>query len=146
MVAKNNKTADALTATWGDESVETLGGMEVVDKATLREVPFLITGYKFTYNETRKISYAWCEFETTPGGEKKSFNDSSASGVRFEIEEIHNAKHPELKGEIKLEEWYDLRLLCPQGLREFEFDTTDNRGNKVRGRAFYLTRVNTGRN
>lgn len=148
MVAKNNdKIAAPATPTgeWGGETLETLGGMEAVEKPNLIGVPFVITGYKFTHNPTRNIGYAWVEFETTPNGERKYFYDSSATGVRFDIETIHFAKHPELAGELKLEEWYDLRLLVPRGLRESEFDTKDERGAKIRGRAFYLTKVATGR-
>jgi len=145
MVAANNKKTDITTPVgeWGGEQIETLGGMEVVDKPILAGVTHLITGYKFTYNATRKISYVWCEFESSPGGAKKVYNDSSSQGVRFQMEEFHAAKH---NGEsFELDTWYDTRLLVPQGLRESEFDTTDNRGAKVRGRAWYLTLVNTGR-
>jgi hypothetical protein len=147
MVATNNKktTTDLTdpTAAWGDELVETLGGMEVVDKPVLLGVTHKITGYKFTYNETRQISYVWCEFETTPGGDKKVYNDSSAQGIRFQMEEFHEKKHP---GEpFELDKWYDTALLAPQGLRYSEFPAKDNRGKDVTGRAFYLTLQNTGR-
>jgi hypothetical protein len=146
MVANSKKTTDETTqpvGEWGGEQIETLGGMQVVEKSTLLGVTHLITGYKFTYNERRKISYVWCEFETSPGGEKKTYNDASATGVRFQMEQFHDAKHP---GEnFLLGEWYDTRLLVPQGLRDFEFETKDERDRPVRGRAFYLTQTNTGR-
>jgi hypothetical protein len=147
MVATNNKktndTLAAPTAEWGGEQIETLGGMEVVDKPILLGVTHLITGYKFTFNPTKQISYVWCEFETTPGGPKKTYNDSSAQGVRFQMEEFHEAKHP---GEaFETDKWYDTRLLVPQGLRYSEFPAKDSRGKDVIGRAFYLTLQNTGR-
>lgn len=144
MVATNKKTdITAPVGEWGGEQIETLGGMEVVDKPMLAGVTHVITGYKFTYNETRKISYVWCEFESSPGGDRKVYNDSSSTGVRFQMETFHESKHPGKP--FDLDTWYDTKLLVPQGLRENEFDTTDNRGQKVRGRAFYLTLVNTGR-
>ena len=119
-------------------------GMEVVDKPNLLGVTHVITGYKFTYNESRKISYVWCEFETSPGGERKNYNDSSATGVRFQMENFHEAKNGGKP--FELDKWYDTRLLVPQGLRESEFDTKDfATGRPVKGRAFYLTLTHTGR-
>jgi hypothetical protein len=132
---KNNPT------TWDD--AETLTGLDVEDKPNLVGVPHLITGYKFTYNEGRKISYVWCEYELTPGGERKNYNDSSATGVRFAMEEFHNAKNPGKP--FELETWYDTRLLVPKGLRRSEFDTKDERGRDVKGFAFYLTRNADGK-
>ena len=146
MVANSKNDAPSVPAAvgeWGGEQIETLAGMEVVDKPNLQGVTHLITGYKFTYNTAKRISYVWCEFETSPGGERKNYNDSSATGVRFQMEEFHNAKNPGKP--FELDTWYDTRLLVPQGLRESEFDTKDERGNKVRGRAFYLTLTHTGR-
>jgi len=153
MVATNNKRSavqDSVTDPtavptdeWGGEQVETLGGMEVVEKSTLLGVTHKITGYKFTYNENRQISYVYCEFETSPGGPRKFYNDSSSTGVRFQMEEFHTAKHPGEK--FELETWYDTALLVRDGLRISEFPAKDNRGKDVTGRAFYLTLQNTGR-
>jgi len=141
MVA-NSKVQDKTPApaTWDD--AETLTGMDVEEKANLIAVPHLITGYKFTYNEKRRISYVWCEYELTPGGERKVYTDASATGVRFKMEELHDAKHP---GEpFELDKWYDIRLLVPRGLRRSEFDAKDDRGRDVKGQAFYLTTPGNG--
>lgn len=134
MVA-NSKTTPDLTS-WDD--AEALAGLNLVEKTTLLGVTFLITGYKFTYNESRKISYVYCEFETSPGGTRQMFNDSSANGVRLDMEEFHDAKNPGKP--FTLETWYDTRLLAPQGLRVSEFPAKDERGRDVQGRAFYLTK------
>jgi hypothetical protein len=133
-----NSKNDTPAATWGGEAVETLAGLNLIEKPNLKGIPFCITGYKFTYNESRKISYVYVEFETTPGGDRQMFNDSSANGVRLEVEEFHNAKNPGKP--FELDRWYDTKFLCPQGLRDSEYDTTDERGRPVKGRSFYLTR------
>lgn len=136
MVATNNKTT---ATTWDD--AETLTGLDVEDKPNLIGVPHLITGYKFTYNEARRISYVWCEYELTPGGERKVYNDSSATGVRFKMEELHLKKTGK---PFELDTWYDIRLLAPKGLRRSEFDAKDERGRDVKGQAFYLTTPGSG--
>jgi hypothetical protein len=141
MVANSKTTPTPSTeATWGNDTVETLAGLNLIEKPNLKGVPFLITGYKFTYNESRKISYVYVEFETKPGGEREMFNDSSANGVRLEVEEFHNAKNPGKP--FELDRWYDTRILCPGGLRDSEYDVPggDERGRPARGRSFYLTR------
>lgn len=138
MVANSKQdTAPDLT-TWDD--AEALAGLNLVEKSTLLGTPFLITGYKFTYNESRKISYVYCEFELTPNGPRQMFNDSSANGVRLDMEEYHNAKHEGDFPRFVLDQWYDTRLLAPQGLRVSEFPAKDERGRDVQGRAFYLTK------
>ncbi|HEY2087436.1 MAG TPA: hypothetical protein VGH54_15650 [Mycobacterium sp.] len=135
MVA-NSKTTPNPT-TWDD--AEGLAGLDLVEKPTLLKTPFLITGYKFTYNDSRKISYVYVEFETTPGGDRQMFNDSSANGVRLEMEEFHNAKNDGKP--FELDTWYDTRLLVPGGLRVSVFPAKDERGRDVEGRAFYLTKT-----
>lgn len=137
MVA-NSKTAPL---TWDD--ADALAGLEVEDKPNLVGVPHLITGYKFTHNAKRNISYVYCEFETTPGGERKNYNDSSATGVRFQMEEFHDSKNSGKP--FELEKWYDTRLLVPKGLRRSEFDMKDERGRDIKGFAFYLTKTGNGR-
>jgi hypothetical protein len=134
MVANSKNTQTG--PTWDD--AEALAGLNLVEKPTLLGTPFLITGYKFTYNESRRISYVYVEFETTPGGEKQMFNDSSANGVRLEVEEFHKAKNDGKP--FDLDVWYDTRLLCPGGLRDSEYPTKDERGRDVTGRSFYLTK------
>jgi hypothetical protein len=135
MVANGKNTQTAPT-TW--DGAEGLAGLDLIEKPNLLGVPFLITGYKFTYNEARRISYVYVEFETTPGGERQMFNDSSANGVRLELEEFHAAKNDGKP--FELDTWYDTRLLCPKGLRDSTYPAKDERGRDTTGRSFYLTK------
>jgi len=122
------------TTAWGKDAAEVLAGVDLVQKAEMIGVPFLITGFKFTHNPASNIGYVYVEFETSPGGERRMFNDSS-TGVRQQMEEFAGAKG--LK--IELEKWYDVRVLCPKGLRVSEYDTKDERGRDTKGRTYYLT-------
>jgi len=137
MSTNTTKTAPAKvteTSAWGNETADVLAGVNLVQKAEMEGVPFLITGFKFTHNSNSNIGYVYVEFETTPGGERRMFNDSS-TGVRQQMEEFAGSKGIK----IELEKWYDTRVLCPQGLRVSEYDTKDERGRDTKGRTYYLT-------
>lgn len=126
------------TTDWGTESAELLAGADLINKAELLNVPFRMTGFKFTQSVNKKtgqvIGYVWIEFETAPGGDRKCFNDAS-TGIRAQMEAYCNARELE----PDLEQWVDVSIVCPKGLRDSEYDTTDERGRPVRGRTFYLT-------
>lgn len=134
MTTKTTTDTPAVTSVWGNEPVEVLAGVDLVQKAEMVGVPFKVTGFKFTHNPASNIGYVYVEFEITPGGERRMFNDSS-TGVRQQMEEFAGAKG--LK--IELEKWYDTAILAPKGLRVSEYDTKDERGRDTKGRTFYLT-------
>ena len=139
MVNKTDTVTTTQTTAWGSDAAEVLAGVDLVQKAEMVNVPFLITGVKFTHNPNSNIGYVFVEFETSPGGERRMFNDSS-TGVRQQLEEFAGVKGwAGAKGTIELDKWYDTRVLCPKGLRVSEYDTKDERGRDTRGRTFYLT-------
>jgi hypothetical protein len=127
-----NTTPADLTAIWG-EDVEVLAGVDLLDKSELIGVPFLLTGVKFTVND-RSIVIAWIEGERqdhTPF----TFTDTS-TGVKAQIE-----AHCQAKGisTDALDEWNNLRLVAPNGLRVSTYEVKDERGKTREARTYYLT-------
>lgn len=138
-IRKMDQALTGTADTWGSDPAEVLTGVDLVQKAEMVGTPFLITGVKFTHNPSSNIGYVYVEFELSPGGERRMFNDSS-TGVRQQLEEFAGAKGwAGAKGTIELEKWYDTRVLCPKGLRVSEYDTKDERGRDTKGRTYYLT-------
>lgn len=132
--SKTETSTTGVTTKWGNQDAEVLAGADLVNKAELEGVPFRMTGFKFTHNDKSGIGYVYIEFETEPNGDRKQFNDAS-TGVRQQMEAYCDAR--QLKP--ALEEWVDVSIVAPRGLRVSEYDTTDERGKPTRGRTFYLT-------
>lgn len=137
MVTKNTTKANGeMTEMWGEEPAEVLVGADLVNKAEMLDIPFRVTGFKFTHNDKAGIGYVYVEFETEPGGVRKQFNDAS-TGVRQQIE-----AYCDMKGfKPELEQWIDVSIKIPRGLRVSEYDVPggDERGRPAKARTFYLT-------
>lgn len=121
------------TIAWGAGEAEVLAGVDLKDKAELIGVPFKMTGFKFTVNKDG-VAYVYVEFEYEPDGERFMFNDSS-SGVRAQVDAYVASK--ELK--INLDEWYDVGIVAPRGLRVSRYTVKDGRGRDTESKTYYMT-------
>lgn len=119
-------------AAWNDADV--LDGMELVDKATLKGVPFLITGLTFKTND-RRVNFVYVDGERADGT-TFSFNDSS-SGVRAQL--VSYLAERDLSDAVDSGDTVPVRIVAPLGLRVSEYDTEDDNGRPKKGRTYYLT-------
>lgn len=119
---------------WAGDSVEVMELDDLVDKAELVDVPFRIDYVWFTQN-ARDIEYVYLDVFTKEGAHV-TFNDSSTTGVRAQIEEHLRTKGitPKLDGEK-----HPLRVLCPRGLRVSRYEITDERNRTRQAKTYYLT-------
>lgn len=144
------KTTDANKATavkWGTEDVQVLEGFDLVDKATLVDKPFLITGARMVMTkggeDREPVEMMQVECEIDPRTHQKVvFQDSSKAGVKQEIEALLEKVHS-WKGD--LDTWYDFRVLCPQGLRVSPWKRDLGGGKTADVFSYYLTKANNGR-
>lgn len=131
---------NSVPQSWAD--ADQIEGLDLVDKDTLVDVPFLITGCAFKVVENKRYCYVDVELVT---GDRIMFQDSSSTGIQFQL--INYLKSKELDHVIDTEEPVNFRLVAPKGLRVSEYDRTDaealrmvQRGGKPpRGKTFYLT-------
>ncbi len=143
---ETKKSADT-AAKWGNEDVQALAGFDLVDKATLVDKPFLITGARMVMTkggeEKEPVEMMQVECEIDPRTHQKVvFQDSSKAGVKTEIEQLLQDVHA-WKGD--LDTWYDFRLLCPQGLRVSPWKRDLGGGKFADVFSYYLTKANNGR-
>lgn len=139
-MATNTKTkTEAVTTptTWEGTEAEVLDGVDLVDKSTLEGVPFLITGICNHIGAEERL-YAQIEFTLSADPEdleaRQMFQDSG-KGIRDQVDSVFLMRD---KAGL-LEEWIDVRIKCPKGLRPSEYETTDERGRPVKGITHYLT-------
>lgn len=114
------------------DAFDVLEGFDPIDKAALVGVPFGITAVRFRTNE-RKVTFAELEI-LTQQGETKGFQDSS-TGVRDQIIRYLDDKKVPNKGR---EEWVDIRLFVPNGLRVSTYPVTVA-GVVQEAKTYYLT-------
>lgn len=125
------KTAQTNSLPWADADI--LEGTDVTDKANLIEIPFLITGVKFSVNG-RDLSMCWAEAEYGDGT-KFTFVDSS-TGVHAQLSTYVTNK---LGKTPDLDVWNDVRLIAPRGLRVSNYQITDERNKTREASTYYLT-------
>lgn len=131
-----------LPDSWAD--AEIMDGLELVEKATLIDVPFLITAVQFTetvrQSDDAIISYVYVD-AVDAKDQPFSFNDSS-SGVRSQLVEYVRSRGK--ADVIETHEVLPVRLVAPKGLRVSEYDQEINdprtgRPTVRRARTYYLT-------
>jgi hypothetical protein len=123
-------TTSTSTNAWGE--VDVLEGADLLDKSELIGVPFLITGVKTTINSNDVIT-DWVEGEREDGT-SFTFTDSS-TGVKAQLDAYLAAKGQ--GGTI--DEWVDVRLVAPKGLRVSKYTIKDERGKPRDAQTYYLT-------
>jgi hypothetical protein len=132
------KTAPAETVAtpidWdGVDGALVLDGADIVDKSELVNRPFLITGIKSSVN-SRQVHTMFVE-ATPKDGDPVTFTDSSSTGVREQLMKYLVTIN---KGDV-LDEWVDVKIVAPKGLRVSKYTATDNRGKEVPAKTYYLT-------
>lgn len=131
--AKATKAEAPTTTMWDGAETEVLDGLDLIDKAALVGKPFKMTAFKLSVG-ARDVAYAWVE-GVDADGNQFVFNDSS-SGVRAEVMDYLSKKG---RGDV-LDEWFDVAIVAPRGLRYSEYDVKDERGRDKRAKTFYLTK------
>lgn len=132
-MATTKTVQDELTTQWVDGTAATmLEGMDLVDKAELVGVKFRITGVKQTIG-ARDIAYVYVEGEREDGT-PFNFNDSS-SGVREQLEGVLKRMG---KADV-LDEWVDVSIVAPKGLRVSEYEVKDERNRARMSKTYYIT-------
>lgn len=129
--------APSLPDSWS--AVDNVDGEDLVNKAELVDVPFMITALWFTENE-RGISFVYVEAERTDGT-WFTFNDSS-TGVREQL--VNHLKNRQLDAAVDTGDVLNIEIVCPRGLRFSEFDVQvenpqTRRLETKKARTFYLT-------
>ena len=120
---------------------DVLDGFEPVDKAALVGVPFGVTGVRFRKND-REVVFAELEI-VQQDGEKAALQDSS-TGVRDQATKYLLSKGV-FKSTPALDEWYDVKLFAPRGLRVSTYEVHDAAGKAKQAKTYYLTTVNQRR-
>ena len=138
MVTKTKPEANGVTVPtdWHDGTdAVVLEGVSLVDKASLKGKPFLITGIR-NHVGNQDVLYAQIEFThgTYADGERLMFQDSG-KGIRDQV----GAFLTTLGKVDVLEEWVDCKVICPQGLRVSPHVQKDDRGRDVNVESWYLT-------
>lgn len=136
------------TMEWEGETVTKLAGTRLVDKATLVDIPFAITGIKLAETkpdeDTGEI-IVYMVIEANLGRTKgKVFFQDSSTGVKRELTEIASKfLGDKFNGEIDV--WYDLPgYFCPEGLRASPYKKKVN-GRQIDAVTYYLTYASEGR-
>lgn len=119
-------------------TAEMIDGFDLVDKAELVGMPFLITGCNFQMNKD-EVSFVYVDGER-PDGTTFTFNDSS-SGVRKQMVEHLVSKG--LDHIVDSGEFAELSLVIPRGLRFSEFEVAGVVDRRTRlpkmSKTYYLT-------
>ncbi len=138
----NNMPAD-----WAGS--DQLDGLDVIDKQELIEVPFRIIGAYFSTN-ARNVRTAFIDGERMDGS-VFTFADSS-TGVKQQLITYLNKLGKDAVVESETQEYVDLSLVVPRGLRPSTYEVpevhpvTKRETGKMRtARTFYLTGNNERR-
>jgi len=137
-VADTKHAYPDLPANWfdGTETME-VTGLDLVDKATLVEVPFLITAVAFSIG-SKDVAYVYADFVRIDGTDGCFMDSSSVSGVRVQIDElwtVNKGTEPVYtpKGEEKV--WHSVKIPARKGLRVSEYVPE---GRKEKARSYYI--------
>lgn len=132
-MAQNNVTS------W--DTAETLEGLDIVDKATLLDTPFRITGVEFKENN-QGVRICYIDAENKDGNEF-TFLDSS-TGVCAQLTKYLTDNGRDAG--IETGEYIECNLVAPSGLRVSEYDVPERgpNGQEIRGKfrrakTYYLT-------
>lgn len=132
-----NDWSDIFPESWND--AEVIEGVDLVDKAELLGMPFLITSVEFTEN-AQGVNFVYVSAENVDGN-RFQFNDSS-TGVRQQV--AHKLTQLGRDAVIESGGQVDLRLIVPRGLRVSEYLVKDRgTGKSKMARTYYLTTVDT---
>lgn len=118
---------------WDGANAVVLDGADIVDKSEMVGVPFLITAVKNSVN-SRQIVTMFVE-ATPKDGDPVTFTDSSSTGVREQIQKYLVSTG---QGDV-LDEWIDVRIVAPKGLRVSKYTAQDSRGKDVPAKTYYIT-------
>lgn len=107
-----------------------------VDKKTLIGVPFVITSWALIPSESsaasrRKVVYAEVKYVTEDGIEG-SFRDSSMSGIKNQLVNLHNDS-------VAQGVWFETPIFVPEGIIAREFDTENAKGEKIKSTVHVLS-------
>lgn len=135
VTAKKTPAAESLATStdWDGTEAVVLDGADILDKSELIGRPFRITGVKSSVN-SRQVHTLFVEGEPREG-DPFTFTDSSSTGVREQIMKYLGTIG---KGDV-LDEWIDVSIVAPKGLRVSKYMATDNRGKDVPAKTYYLT-------
>ena len=129
-----------LPSAWANAEVVT--GLDLIDKAELVGVPFLMTGVQYKVNE-RGVSFVYVDAENVRG-DRFTFNDSS-TGVRQQITGMladRGKDHAIDSGEyVSFVTVSCPGVVAPRGLRVSNYEVQDPRDPRrsKAARTFYLT-------
>lgn len=128
------KGASAIPAAWGNEPIDTLTGIDLVDKHELINKPFLITQIQFVEN-ARNVEYVYvdCLDET---GNAFRFVDSSSTGIRQQL--VEHVTTLGKAGIVDSGEVFPVRLAMWRGLRVSAYKAPDGKGKMVDAKTYYL--------
>jgi len=129
-------TTPATPFNFGDlvKKAEVIEGFDILDKAELIGVEFVITGVWFQLG-SRNVQYAYMN-GVKRDGSKFTFNDSS-SGIKAQIIDMMT----KLEKPVNFEsgEVIDVLIHIPRGVRMSEYEIKDVNNKDRKARTFYLT-------
>jgi hypothetical protein len=125
-------SSQQIPAVWGT-NVEILTGVDLIDKAELIGVPFLITEVEFKPNKDG-IEYAWVT-AMDKDGKIFQFNDSTSTGIRAQL--IQYLKDRGQEGIVDTHEKTPMSLAILNGLRRSNY-TVKVMGKDKASRTYYL--------
>lgn len=120
------------------KDAKVIKGFDLVDKAELVGVEFVITGVRFE-SGARNVGYAYIN-GIKRNGEKFTFNDSSSTGIKAQI--MDAVSDEKLPTEYDTGEVVPITIHVPRGVRVSEYQITDVRGKDRNARTYYLTTGN----
>ena len=133
-MAKTLANGFEIPAAWGDaDTIETLTGIDLIDKAELVNVPFLIEEVSFRTSAT-DVDTVWITAQNVEG-DLFQFTDSS-TGVRKQLVKYFEDKNQ--AGAVDTDEPIPMRLAVPKGLRVSKYPKMI-RGKEQTVKTYYLT-------
>lgn len=120
------------------KTAKVIKGFDLVEKAELIGVEFVITGVRFE-SGARNVGYVYVN-GVKRNGEKFTFNDSSSTGIKAQI--MDAVSDDKLSTEYDTGEVVPVTIHVPRGVRVSEYQITDVRGKERNARTYYLTTGN----